>query len=82
MFVGLLLHSLTLINHITHTSYKLEEDLAAARNLSHQLKEDEAAAQRLLQQRQDELQRTCRCSTRAVSGGRAFNAVLQAARRC
>ena len=61
MSVGLLQHSLTLINHITHASYKLEEDLAAARNLSHQLKEDEAAAQRLLQQRQDELQRTSRC---------------------
>ena len=52
--------------HRTHARFKLEDDLAAARNLNHQLRDDEAAAQRLLQQRQDDLQRTCRCDQQAV----------------
>ena len=52
----------------THAYFlKLEDDVAAARDCSHQLRQDEAAAHRLLQQRDDDLQRTCRFALQRVS---------------
>ncbi len=58
--------SCAVIEIFFYARFKLEDDLAAARNLNHQLRDEEAAAQRLLQQRQDDLQRTSRCDQQAA----------------